>query len=576
MKTDVMKNYERWMQLATEDADIQNELKAVAADEAAIYDRFYKELEFGTAGLRGVIGAGTNRMNVHTVRKATQGLCDYLNAKYEVPAVAIAYDSRIKSTEFARAAAENLAANGVRAYIFPQLEPTPVLSYAVRALKCQSGIMVTASHNPAKYNGYKCYGADGCQMTDADAAAVTDCIRKVDMFDDVKAMPYAQAVANGTIVEIDDSLLENYMQEVLKQQVNEGLCKDVPLKVVYTPLNGTGNVPVRDILKRIGINNVAVVKEQELPDGNFPTAPYPNPEIRQAFECALELAKKEQPDILLATDPDADRVGIAVRDENGEYVLMSGNAVGCLLLNYILSCKKAAGTLPQDPVVVKSIVTTDLAMRIAEKYGCQMRNLLTGFKYIGEQIGLLEAAGQSERYVFGFEESYGYLAGTYVRDKDAVVASMLICEMAAYYKKQNQSLLQVYAALCEEHGYYVHQLANAEFEGADGMQIMADLMQGLRDNRPTTFAGKQVVAFADYQESYMLDYATGEKAVLKLPKSNVLTFSLEDGASVIFRPSGTEPKIKAYVTATGATEAEAQALAAALIAQAETVLHGKA
>ncbi len=576
MKTDVKQNYERWVQLAVEDADIQNELQAVAADEDAIYDRFYKELEFGTAGLRGVIGAGTNRMNIHTVRKATQGLCDYLNARYEAPAVAIAYDSRIKSTAFARAAAENLAANGVRAYIFPQLEPTPVLSYAVRALKCRSGIMVTASHNPAKYNGYKCYGADGCQMTDADAAAVTDCIRKVDMFDDVKTVPYAQAVASGDIVEIDDGLLESYMQEVLKQQVNAGLCKDVPLKVVYTPLNGTGNLPVRDILRRIGIQNVAVVKEQELPDGNFPTAPYPNPEIRQAFACALELAQKEQPDILLATDPDADRVGIAVRDENGEYVLMSGNAVGCLLLNYILSCKKAAGTLPQDPVVVKSIVTTDLALRIAEKYGCELRNLLTGFKYIGEQIGLLEAAGQSRRYVFGFEESYGYLAGTYVRDKDAVVASMLICEMAAYYKKQNQSLLQVYAALCEEHGYYVHQLANAEFEGADGMQIMADLMQGLRDNRPTVFAGKQVVAFADYQQSYTLDYATGEKSVLKLPKSNVLTFSLEDGASVIFRPSGTEPKIKAYITATGATEAEAQALAAALTAQADAVLHGKA
>ncbi len=576
MKTDVKQNYERWVQLAVEDADIQNELQAVAADEDAIYDRFYKELEFGTAGLRGVIGAGTNRMNIHTVRKATQGLCDYLNAKYEAPAVAIAYDSRIKSTAFARAAAENLAANGVRAYIFPQLEPTPVLSFAVRELKCQSGIMVTASHNPAKYNGYKCYGADGCQMTDADAAAVTACIRKVDMFDDVKMIPYAQAVADGAIVEIDDTLLEKYMQEVLKQQVNKDLCKDVPLKVVYTPLNGTGNLPVRDILKRIGIHNVAVVAEQELPDGNFPTAPYPNPEIREAFACALELAKKEQPDILLATDPDADRVGIAVRDENGEYVLMSGNAVGCLLLNYILSCKKAAGTLPQDPVVVKSIVTTDLALRIAEKYGCELRNLLTGFKYIGEQIGLLEAAGQSERYVFGFEESYGYLAGTYVRDKDAVVASMLICEMAAYYKKQNQSLLQVYAALCEEHGYYVHQLANAEFEGADGMQIMADLMQGLRDNRPTAFAGKQVVAFADYQQSYTLDYATGEKTVLKLPKSNVLTFSLEDGASVIFRPSGTEPKIKAYITATGATEAGAQTLAAALTAQADAILHGKA
>lgn len=564
------KLYNEWLTRATEDPDLQAELTAVAQDDNEIYERFYKELEFGTAGLRGVIGAGTNRMNVYTVRKATQGLADYLNKKYENPAVAIAYDSRIKSDVFAKAAAENLAANGVRAYIYPQLEPVPILSFAVRELKCQAGIMVTASHNPAKYNGYKCYGPDGCQMTDADADAVTACIRHLDMFDSIKTMPYADAKAAEKIVEIDSAVLEKYLQNVLKQQVNPDICRETALKVVYTPLNGAGNVPVRNVLTRIGVENLVIVKEQELPDGNFPTAPYPNPEIREAFRCALELAKAEKPDILLATDPDADRVGIAVADGDG-YTLMSGNAVGCLLLEYILSCKTAAGTLPQNPVVVKTIVTTALAARIAEKYGCELRDLLTGFKYIGEQIGLLEQEGHPERYVLGFEESYGYLAGTYVRDKDAVVASMLICEMAAYYKKQGKTLLNVYDDLCKEHGYYVHTLVNAEFEGAAGMKVMADLMEGLRTNRPASFAGKKVIGVADYRESYAEDLQTGERTVLTLPKSNVVAFSLEDNAKIIFRPSGTEPKVKAYITAVGADLQAAECLAESLTAAANTV-----
>ncbi len=562
-----IKLYSEWLTRATEDPDLQVELTAIAQDENEIYERFYKELSFGTAGLRGVIGAGTNRMNVYTVRKATQGLADYLNQKYEMPAVAIAYDSRIKSDVFAKAAAENLAANGVRAYIYPQLEPVPILSFAVRELKCQAGIMVTASHNPAKYNGYKCYGPDGCQMTDADAAAVTACIRELDMFDGIKSMPYADGVATGKIVEIEPAVLEKYIQNVLQQQVNPGICNDTALKVVYTPLNGAGNVPVRDVLSRIGIQNLVIVKEQELPDGNFPTAPYPNPEIREAFRCALELAKLERPDILLATDPDADRVGIAVA-HGDEYTLMSGNAVGCLLLEYILSCKTAADTMPQHPVVVKTIVTTALAARIAEKYGCELRDLLTGFKYIGEQIGLLEQEGHPERYIFGFEESYGYLAGTYVRDKDAVVASMLICEMAAYYKKQGKTLLQVYDDLCKEHGYYVHKLVNAEFEGAAGMKVMAELMEGLRKNRPVAFAGKKVIGVADYRESYAEDLQTGARTVLTLPKSNVVAFSLEDNAKVIFRPSGTEPKVKAYITAVGTDLQAAESLAEALTADA--------
>ncbi len=567
------KLYNEWLSRATEDPDLQVELAAVAQNEEEIYERFYKELDFGTAGLRGVIGAGTNRMNVYTVRKATQGLADYLNGKYKAPAVAISYDSRIKSDVFAQAAAATLAANGVRAYIYPQLEPVPVLSFAVRELACQAGIMVTASHNPAKYNGYKCYGPDGCQMTDADADAVTACIRELDFFDRVKAMPYAEGVEKGLIVEIAPEVVEKYMENVLQQQVNPGICSETALKVVYTPLNGAGNIPVREVLARIGIQDLVIVKEQELPDGNFPTAPYPNPEIREAFRCALELAKAEKPDILLATDPDADRVGIAVADGD-EYTLMSGNAVGCLLLEYILSCKTANGTLPKDPVVVKTIVTTALAAQIAKKYGCELRDLLTGFKYIGEQVGLLEQEGHPERFVLGFEESYGYLAGSYVRDKDAVVASMLICEMAAYYKKQGKTLLDVYDGLCKEHGYYVHTLVNAEFEGAAGMKIMADLMEGLRTNRPAALAGKKVIGVADYRESYSEDLVTGERTVLTLPKSNVVAFSLEDNAKVIFRPSGTEPKVKAYITAVGTDLGAAEQLAAALTAEANT-LFGK-
>ena len=572
MEQQILDSYRIWNEKTVDDAQLQAELAAIATDENEIYDRFYRELEFGTGGLRGVIGAGSNRMNVYTVRKATQGLANYLKAHHAAAAVAISYDSRNKSVDFAKAAAENLAANGIHAYIFPQLEPTPVLSFAVRSLGCQAGIMVTASHNPAKYNGYKCYGADGCQMTDADAGEVTDFIRRVDIFDDVKTVPYAAALADGAVTEIGNDMLEAYMQRVLAQQVNAGICNEVPLRVVYTPLNGTGNLPVREVLRRIGVAHVAVVPEQELPDGNFPTAPYPNPEISEAYACALVLAMTEEPDILLATDPDCDRVGIAVKNED-DYVLMSGNEVGCLLLHYILSCKAAAGTLPQNPVAVKTIVTSDLAARIAEKYGCEMREVLTGFKYIGEQIGLLEQAGHPERYLFGFEESYGYLAGTYVRDKDAVVASMLICEMAAYYRRQGKTLLEVYAALCDEFGYYQQTQVNVQLEGAAGMKMMADMMENFRQNRPVAFGGRKVIGFADYRASFTEDYATGKRETLTLPSSNVVAFKLEGGAGVIFRPSGTEPKIKAYLTATGQDADAAAALAEALAADAHALLN---
>ena len=570
----IQAKYERWLQCAGEDPDLLAELRGVEGDEEQISDRFYRELEFGTGGLRGVIGAGDNRMNIYTVRKATQGLADYLNARYPSSAVAISFDSRIKSDLFAREAARVLAGNGIRVHLFPQLEPTPVLSFAVRELECQAGIMVTASHNPSKYNGYKCYGPDGCQMTDHDAGEVTACIRRLDIFNDVKTASYEEAKAAGRIAEIPDSLVEAFLDRVQAQQVNPGLCREVPLNVVYTPLNGTGNKPVRAILGRIGVGKVTVVPEQELPDGNFPTAPYPNPEIRQAFECALKLAETEKPDLLLATDPDCDRVGIAVRDGKGEYVLTTGNEVGCLLLNYILSCRAERGGLPQDPVVVKTIVTSDLAARIAEKYGCTLVEVLTGFKYIGEQIGLLEKAGHPERYVFGFEESYGYLSGTYVRDKDAVVASMLICEMAAYYKKQGKTLLEVLDSLYAEFGVYLHAQVNAAFEGEQGMEIMQKLMESLRENRPQEIAGLRVTGFADYLRSVKVDVASGASTEIHLPKSNVLSFALEGGAGVVVRPSGTEPKVKAYITATGRSREEAAALAEQLTQAAKELLKG--
>jgi phosphoglucomutase len=563
--------YTLWLEKATEDIDLTAELTSVANDPEAIRDRFYQELAFGTAGLRGVIGAGANRMNVYTVRKATQGLANYLNERNAEPSVAIAYDSRIKSDYFAVEAARVLAGNGCRVYLFPQLEPTPVLSYAVRYYGCQAGIMVTASHNPAKYNGYKCYGADGCQMTEEDANAVTERIRALDIFEDVTVADFDAAVTDGRIRLIGDELLEAYYGKVMEQQVNPGVCAEAGLKVVYTPLNGAGNIPVREVLSRIGVRNVQIVPEQEMPDGLFPTAPYPNPEIREAFGCALALAKKEQPDLLLATDPDSDRVGIAVRDGE-DYQLMTGNEVGCLLLDYILSCRRAAGTLPEKPVVIKTIVTSNMAARIAEKYGCELRDLLTGFKYIGEQIGLLEKEGTPERYILGFEESYGYLAGTYVRDKDAVVASMLIVEMASYYHRQGLSLLDRMAQLYEEYGFYRASQVNTAFEGEQGMHDMDRLMSGLREAPPAEIAGMKVIACADYGLRVATDLVTGERTPLTLPKSNVLAYTLEGGNGLIIRPSGTEPKVKGYITAIGETPADAAACEATLCAAAEAIM----
>ena len=568
----IMDTYERWCREAVDDPDLIEELRAIEGQESEISDRFYRELEFGTAGLRGVIGAGDNRMNIYTVRKATQGLADYLKAKYPDPSVVIAYDSRIKSDRFARDAACVLAANGVKAYLFAELQPTPVLSFAVRELHCQSGIVITASHNPSVYNGYKCYSAAGYQMTDGEAGEVTGYIRRLDIFKDVHTISYDEAVSAGRIEIVRPEVADAFLDCVAEQQVNPSVCQTTPIKVVYTPLNGAGNIPVRRILDRIGVRQVTVVPEQEMPNGNFPTAPYPNPEIRQAFEKALELAETVQPDLLLATDPDCDRVGIAVPDGTGDYVLFSGNETGCMLMEYLLSCRTAQGTMPDDPFVVKTIVTSPLASRIAEAYGCRCIEVLTGFKYIGEQIEQAQQAGHPERYIFGFEESYGYLAGTHARDKDAVVASMLICEMAAYYRSQGKSLLQMREALYQKYGVYQNTVVNKMFEGEQGMEAMQRLMGHLRENRPEVIAGRRVVMYSDYETSEQTDILSGETVRLTLPKSNVLSYKLEGDAALMIRPSGTEPKIKAYLTASAATDAQASAVTAQLTEAAHTLM----
>lgn len=554
-----MELYQSWRKNAIDDPDLQSELSAIENDAEAIQDRFYRDLAFGTGGLRGVIGAGTNRMNIYTVRKATQGLANYVKEAFSEPSVAISYDSRIKSTDFAKAAAEVLAANGVKVHIYTELKPTPMLSFAVRALHCSAGIMVTASHNPAKYNGYKAYGSDGCQMTIDAADAVLAKINALDIFNDVKHMPFDEALAAGMISYIGDDVIEDYFRNVLAQGINTDLCAKSGLKIVYTPLNGTGNKPVRTILNRIGIQEVTVVKEQENPDGNFTTCPYPNPEIREALQLGLQYCDQVKPDLLLATDPDADRVGIAVPDGKGGYALFSGNEVGAMLLEYICEQRIQKGTMPKHPVAVKTIVTTDIVEAICKAYGVELIEVLTGFKFIGEQIGFLEAKGEEDRYIFGFEESYGYLAGSYVRDKDAVVASMLICEMAAYYRTKGISMMQARENLYQKYGVYVHAQHSFTFEGESGMIRMQNIMEHLRTNRPEQIDNLKVIQFADYEKQVSIDLTTGTETAITLPKSNVLSFTLEQSAKVIIRPSGTEPKIKAYYTTTAATEAEAAA-----------------
>ena len=548
---DINTLYALWKEKAILDNDLQEELKSIEGDEEAILDRFYKNLEFGTGGLRGVIGAGTNRMNVYTVGQATQGLADYLNEAFEEPSVAIAYDSRIKSDVFAECAAGVLAANGIKVYIYPELMPTPMLSFAVRRLGCSSGIVLTASHNPSKYNGFKCYDPRGFQITDEAAAKTYDYMKKVDMFDGVKRMDFEDALANDLVDYIEDWLKDEFIEKVLECSVNPDVVKKSGLKILYTPLNGTGNKPVRRVLKKLGVEDLRVVKAQEKPDGNFPTCPYPNPEIRQVFEEGLKMTEEFPADLMIATDPDCDRVGIAVRD-NGEYKLMTGNEVGAMLCEYLLSQLKEKGKLPEKPVVVKTIVTTPLISAICKEYGAEMADLLTGFKYIGELVTELDEKGEADRYVLGLEESYGYLTGAHARDKDGVNAAMIICEMAAFYKAQGITLWQFMNSIYEKYGYFFNRLDNYAFEGAAGMQKMADMMESLRNVPPKEINGSKVVWVGDYKTGKTTDGETG------LPKSNVLSYRMESGDTVIVRPSGTEPKIKIYITAKANSREEAE------------------
>lgn len=540
--------YQRWLATDLEDFDLNKELRDIQGDDDAIKDRFAVALEFGTAGLRGVLGAGTNRMNIYVVRQATQGVADWVKTQGGTQTVAISYDSRIKGWNFAREAASVLAANGINVRIYDELMPVPALSFATRYYHCNAGIMVTASHNPMKYNGYKAYGPDGCQMTDEAAAVVYAQIQKTDVLNGAKHISFAEGVEKGLINFVGDDCKEAFYTAIESRQVRPGLAKTAGLKLVYSPLNGTGLVPVTHVLKDIGIDDVTIVPEQEYPNGYFTTCPYPNPEIYEALAKGLELAKAEGADLMLATDPDADRVGIAMKCPDGSYELVTGNEMGVLLLDYICQGRIEKGTMPKNPVAVMSIVSTPLADKVAEHYGVELRHVLTGFKWIGDQIAQLEAKGEDARFIFGFEESYGYLAGTYVRDKDAVVSSMLICEMAAYYRSIGSSIKQRLEEIYKEYGYYYNKVDSFTFAGLSGMDKMKGIMNGLRENPPTEFAGKKVVKTVDYAHPE----DTG------LPKANVLIYSLDDGSTVVVRPSGTEPKIKAYFTTLGSTAEEAK------------------
>lgn len=541
--------YERWLNAQLDDPDLKPELESIRDNENEIRERFAVALKFGTAGLRGVIGAGTNRMNIYTVRQATQGLANWVKTQGGSQTVAISYDSRIKSDVFARAAAEVLAANGVQVRIYPELMPVPALSFATRYYQCNAGIMITASHNPAKYNGYKAYGPDGCQMTDNAADAVYTEIQKTDILEDAKTLPFAEGMEKGLIQYVGDDCKEALYTAIKSRSVRPGLCKTAGLKLVYSPLNGSGLVPVTRVLNDIGITDITIVPEQKDPDGNFPTCPYPNPEIFEALRLGLELAEKQNADLMLATDPDADRVGIAVRCKDGSYELLSGNEVGVLLLDYICAGRIEQGTMPKAPVACKSIVSTPLADAVAAHYGVECRNVLTGFKWIGDQIARLEAAGEVDRFIFGFEESYGYLAGPYVRDKDAIIGSMLICEMAAYYRSIGSSIKERMEQIYAQYGRYLNKVDSFEFPGLSGMDKMAAIMDGLRKQPITELAGIAVVKTQDFEKAE----ETG------LPAANILTYALADGSTVIVRPSGTEPKIKIYFTTKGADLAQAEA-----------------
>ena len=541
--------YKRWSQAQLEDPALTKELAQIAGDDDQIKERFAVALKFGTAGLRGVLGAGTNRMNIYVVRQATQGLANWVKTQGGNQLVAISYDSRINSDVFAKEAAKVLAANGIKVRIYDALMPVPALSFATRYYGANAGIMITASHNPAKYNGYKAYGPDGCQMTDDAAAVVYAEIQKTDVLAGAKLVSFEEGLASGMIQYVEDACKEALYDAIKARSVRPGLCKTAGLKLVYSPLNGSGLVPVTRVLHDIGITDITIVPEQQYPDGNFPTCPYPNPEIFEALRLGLELAKKSGADLMLATDPDADRVGIAIKCPDGSYELVSGNEVGVLLLDYICQGRIENGTMPKNPVAVKSIVSTPLADAVAKSYGVEMRNVLTGFKWIGDQIARLEKAGEVDRFIFGFEESYGYLAGPYVRDKDAIVGSMLICEMAAYYRSIGSSIKERLEAIYAKFGRYLNKVDSFEFPGLSGMDKMAAIMDSLRKDPPAEIGGYKVTKVTDYEKSE----ETG------LPAANVLIYALDGGATVVVRPSGTEPKIKTYFTTLGKDLAEAQA-----------------
>lgn len=564
---DVRAELERWIANVSDEelaAELAEMKKAVdAGDDSAAVDAFFQDLAFGTAGLRGTLGAGTNRMNIYTVGRATQGFADYLNANFENPSVAIARDSRNKGELFVQVTASILAANGIVAHVYPKISPVPTLSFAVRDLGCSGGICMTASHNPAAYNGYKAYGPDGCQITSEAAKAISASIANTDAFSGVKTMGFDEAVASGMVKWIDDAVLERYYDAVLSKSVSSLSAEQVaeaPLKLVYTPLNGTGLIPVTTVLERAGITDITVVPEQREPNGDFPTCPYPNPEIREAMQKGIDLCEEVHPDLLLATDPDADRVGVACKDGD-DYTLLTGNEMGVLLLDYIARMRSERGEDLSDKVAVTTIVSSAMVDALAAEYGFELRRCLTGFKYIGDIITELSDAGQVDRFIFGFEESYGYLSGDHVRDKDAVNASLLICQMAQDYKLRGMNLAQAMRALYEKHGWWLNRTASVSFPGAAGAETMRGIMAKLREQAPSELAGRAVEAVVDY-----------EGGVNGLPSANVVEFDVEGGNKVIVRPSGTEPKIKLYVFAKDADRAAADALLDALEAAGRELL----
>ncbi len=556
---DENEKYFLWKNQNLADNDLIDELNSIRENSEEIKDRFYKDLTFGTGGLRGIIGAGTNRINVYTIAKATQGLANYLKKNFLSAKVAIAYDSRIKSDLFAKEAARVLAANNIKVFIYKELMPTPALSFAVRHLKCHAGIVITASHNPAEYNGYKVYGSDGCQITLDAADAILKEINKIDIFNDVKRISFDEAVDKKTINYIEENDIQSFISAVSAQALNKNLANKENLNIVYTPLNGSGLKCVTKTLKMNGFSNINVVSSQEKPDGNFPTCPYPNPEIKEALQEGLNLCQKTNADILLATDPDCDRVGIAVKYQN-EYQLLSGNEVGVLLFDYICKMRLKNKTMPSNPVCIKTIVTIDMIYPIAQKYGVKIIDVLTGFKFIGEQIGLLEKIGHEKQYIFGFEESYGYLSGAHVRDKDAVNASLLICEMTTFYKNQNLSLVEVLNKLYQEFGYYKNVLKSFTFKGISGLEKMQSIMIQLRENPPTSLNGKNILCLCDYLNRVKI-FNNCNKEPINLPASDVLKFELADNISIVIRPSGTEPKLKVYISVVASTKENSDELA---------------